>query len=183
MTDRMEAHSPDTDTLARLYALHGDRVYGYCVRMLGCEHDAADALQDTFTNLARRGIDSHGDEERLRFYVFGAARNACFDLMRRRRTDASLDALRETGADVEPLETRALPEQSALDGATRDAVYTALATVPERQRTAWVLRELGDLSYDEVGDRLGMNANAVAQLLHRARNALRVAVPTAALQY
>ena len=182
MTDRMEAHSPDTDTLARLYALHGDRVYGYCVRMLGCEHDAADALQDTFTNLARRGIDSRCDEERLRFYVFGAARNACFDLLRRRRTDASLDALRETGADVEPLETRALPEQSALDGATRDAVYTALATVPERQRTAWVLRELGDLSYDEVGDRLGMNANAVAQLLHRARRALRVAAPTAALQ-
>ena len=72
----MEAHSPDTDALARLYAQHGDRVYGYCLRMLGCEHDAADALQDTFTNLARRGVDPGCEEERLRFYVFGAARNS-----------------------------------------------------------------------------------------------------------
>ena len=183
MTDRMEAHSPDTDTLARLYALHGDRVYGYCVRMLGCEHDAADALQDTFTNLARRGIDS-------------ALRRRAPALLRVRAPPATRASTCSAAGAPRPRSTRcarrartssrsrrrALPEQSALDGATRDAVYSALATVPERQRTAWVLRELGDLSYDEVGDRLGMNANAVAQLLHRARRALRVAAPTAALQ-
>ena len=67
-----------------------------------------------------------------------------------------------------------------MDAATRDAVFGALATVPERQRTAWVLRELGELTHAEVGDRLGMNANAVAQLLHRARRALQLAVPAPA---
>lgn len=179
----MEAHPLDHDVLARLFALHGDRVYGYCVRMLGCEHDAADALQDTFANLARRGVDAERDDDALRYYVFAAARNACFDLQRRRRGDASLEALREAGADVDraPLEPRSEPEQAALDGVTRDAVYGALARVPERQRTAFVLRELGGLTYDEVGERLGMNANSVAQLLHRARRALQIAVPAAAL--
>jgi RNA polymerase sigma-70 factor (ECF subfamily) len=179
MTDRMEARPLEADALGRLYAAHGDRVYGYCVRMLGCEHDAADALQDTFANLARRGVDAR-DDGRLRFYVFAAARNACFDLQRRRRGDASLDALREAGADVDPVETQALPEQSALDTATRDAVFGALGRMPERQRTAWALRELGDLSYDEIAEHLGINANAVAQLLHRARRALQAAVPALA---
>ncbi|MBE2318622.1 sigma-70 family RNA polymerase sigma factor [Solirubrobacter sp. CPCC 204708] len=176
MTDRTEAQPLTHETLARLYALHGDRVFGYCVRMLGCEHDAADALQDTFANLARRGVDPHCDDARLRFYVFAAARNACFDLQRRRRGDASLDALREAGAVPEPVEPRAQPEQAVIDAATRDAVYRALATVSERQRTAWVLREIGDLTYDEVAHHLGMNANSVAQLLHRTRRTLRGAV-------
>jgi DNA-directed RNA polymerase specialized sigma24 family protein len=36
-----------------------------------------------------------------------------------------------------------------------------------------VLRELGDLTYDEIAVRLGMKPNAVAQLLHRARHALQ----------
>ena len=176
----MEAQPLDHDALARLFAAHGDRVYAYCVRMLGNEHDAADALQDTFLNLARRGVDTAGDESRLRFYVFAAARNACFDLQRRRRDEASLDALREAGVNVER-ETAAGPEQAALDGVTRDAVFGALSRVPERQRKAWLLREIGELSYDEVGDRLGMNANSVAQLLHRTRRALQAAIPAAAL--
>jgi RNA polymerase sigma-70 factor (ECF subfamily) len=176
------AHPLDHDTIGRLFELHGDRVYRYCMRMLDCEHDAADALQDTFANLARRGVGAGRDDDALRFYLFAAARNACFDLQRRRRPDASLEALREAGADVEsaPLEPRSTPEQHAIDNATRDAVFGALATVPERQRTAWVLRELGGLTHAELGDRLGMNANAVAQLLHRARRALQLAVPAPA---
>ena len=181
-TDRMEAQPLSHDALARLFAAHGDRVYAYCVRMLGNEHDAADALQDTFLNLARRGVDTAGDESRLRFYVFAAARNACFDLQRRRRDEASLDALREAGVDVDrgSQDMRTDPEQAALDGVTRDAVYGALSLVSERQRKVWLLREVGELTYDEVGDHMGLTANAVAQLLHRTRRTLRAAVPAAA---
>ncbi len=177
-TDRTEAQPLDAAALARLYERHGERVFAYCVRMLDCEHDAADALQDTFANLARRGVDPRCDDERLRFYVFVAARNACVDLQRRRRGDASLDALQEAGVSVEraPVERHSQPEQAALDRATRESVYGALATVPERQRTAWVLREVGELSHEEVAGHLGMNANSVAQLLHRTRRTLRTAI-------
>ena len=172
----------DLDTIGRLFEQHGDRVYGYCLRVLGCEHDAADATQDAFMNLARRGVGAARDDDALRFYLFSTARNACFDLRRRRRGDASLEALRDAGADLDraPLEPRSEPEQRALDNAARAAVFGALATVPERQRTAFVLRELGGLTYDELAEQLGMNANAVAQLLHRARRALQVALPVAA---
>jgi len=165
----------DQGTIARLFELHGDRIYRFCVRVLGCEQDAADALQDTFVNLARRRSVVTGDEASLRFYVFATARNACFDLRRRRRGDASLDALRDAGACVEgdSQAWNAQPEQQVFDRDTRARVYAALADLPERQRTAWVLREVADLSYDEIADRLDMNANAVAQLLHRARRTLQ----------
>jgi RNA polymerase sigma-70 factor (ECF subfamily) len=173
-----EAQPLDPAALARLYERHADRVHAYCLRKLRCQHDAADALQDTFANLARRGVDPRCDDERLQFYVFVAARNACVDLQRRRRDEASLDALREAGVPVErpPLMLCSQPEQAVLDRATREAVYGALATVPERQRTAWVLREVGELSCEEVAGHLNMNANSVAQLLHRTRRTLRAAV-------
>lgn len=169
----------DHDLIGRLFEEHGDRVYGYCLRLLGCEQDAADALQDTFVNLARRGGAVGRDDESLRFYLFATARNACFDLRRRRRPEMSLEALREAGADVEPVvdAPRSEPEQHAIDSATRTLVFGALERVPKRQRTAWVLKEIGDLSYDEIAARLGMNANAVAQLLHRARRTLQGALP------
>ena len=132
MTWKPAPNPLDLDTIGRLFEQHGDRVYGYCLRMLGCEHDAADAPQDTFINLARRGVGAARDDDALRFYLFAAARNACFDLQRRRRGDASLDALREAGADLDraPLEPRSTPEQRALDAATRAAVFGALATRP-----------------------------------------------------
>jgi RNA polymerase sigma-70 factor (ECF subfamily) len=172
----------DNATIGRLFEEHGDRVYGYCLRILGCEHDAADALQDTFANLARRGGAAGRDDETLRFYLFAAARNACFDLQRRRRPEASLDALREAGAEPAPAQTstQAAPDQRAIDAAARAVVFTALERVPERQRTAWVLQAVGELSHDEIAARLGMNANSVAQLLHRARRALQGALPAAA---
>jgi RNA polymerase sigma-70 factor, ECF subfamily len=167
----------DTAALGRLFDRYGERVYGYCVRLLGCEHDAADAVQDAFVNLARRRSSAGDDPDAQRAYVFAAARNACFDLRRRRREAASLEVLLEAGAD--PAAPDAPPEQRLLAAETRDDVRRALAAIPARQRSAWVMRELGELSYEEIGERLGMNENAVAQLLHRARRSLAAAFPEA----
>jgi RNA polymerase sigma-70 factor (ECF subfamily) len=165
----------DHTMIGRLFEQHGDQVYRFCVRVLGCEHDAADAVQNTFLNLARRQSLVSGDEESQRFYLFATARNACFDLRRRRRGDTSLDALRDAGVPFEDTSHACdvQPEQQAIDRDARARLYTALAGLPERQRTAWVLRELADLTYDEIAERLDMNVNAVAQLLHRARRALQ----------
>jgi RNA polymerase sigma-70 factor (ECF subfamily) len=160
----------DTSVLGRLFDQYGERVYGYCVRLLGCEHDAADAVQDAFVNLARRRSAAGDDPGAQRAYVFAAARNACFDLRRRRRETTSLELLLEVGG--EPPSPDATPEQQLLAAEGRENVRRALNAIPERQRTAWVLRELGEQSYEEIGARLEMNPNAVAQLLHRARRSL-----------
>jgi RNA polymerase sigma-70 factor (ECF subfamily) len=165
----------DGASIGHLFEQHGDHVYRFCLRVLGCRQDAADALQNTFVNLARRQAVVTGDEVAVRAYVFAAARNACFDLRRSARDEDSLDALRDAGADVgrEASLAGSLPEQRAIDREAHDRLVAALRELPERQRTAWVLRELADLSYGEIAVRLGMKPNAVAQLLHRARHALQ----------
>jgi RNA polymerase sigma-70 factor (ECF subfamily) len=55
---------------------------------------------------------------------------------------------------------------------TAHAVRHAASSLPERYRAVLVMREVEDLTYEAIGERLGMNENAVAQLLHRARKRL-----------
>ena len=174
LRDHSAGRTLDGAAISRMFEAHGDQVYRFCLRLLGCPHDAADALQDTFLNLARRQAVVPGDAVAARAYVFAAARNACFDLRRRVRDEESLDALVAGGADVE--RGGALPEQRAIDREAHARVVAALGALSDQQRTAWVLRELADLTYDEIAIRLGMKPNAVAQLLHRARGALRRAL-------
>src|SRR5919198_3947634 len=66
-----------------------------------------------------------------------------------------------------------LPDEGPLRAAHADAVRAANALLPPRQREALALRELEELSYDQVAVVMGMNRNSVAQLISRARLNLR----------
>jgi hypothetical protein len=65
------------------------------------------------------------------------------------------------------------PLASAIRTADLDAIWTALGALPRRQRRALLLRELGGLSYHELGRALGMSQSAVESLLFRARQRTR----------
>ena len=65
------------------------------------------------------------------------------------------------------------PERAALLGAQQVEVRDANMRLAPRQRMVLALRELEDRSYAEIGEILGMNENAVAQLISRARIRLR----------
>jgi hypothetical protein len=65
------------------------------------------------------------------------------------------------------------PLASAIRALDLDAIWTALSSLPRRQRRALLLRELGGLSYHELGLALGVSQSAVESLLFRARQQLR----------
>ncbi|EHN09315.1 sigma-70 region 2 [Patulibacter medicamentivorans] len=151
--------------------------------MLGCPAAAEDATQETFLNLLRRAPAVRDDPDAVRTYVFATARNACCDLLRRRRAVVSLDALAEAGdraGDPVSLDPRHDPERRALSAELRGDLVAALARIPPRQAEVMVLRVAGDLSYTQIANRVDTNANNVAQILHRARrNLVTVLEPVA----
>ena len=65
------------------------------------------------------------------------------------------------------------PERKALVEGQQEQVRAAHARLPERQREVLVLRELEEMSYDEIAAIMEMNRNSVAQLISRARIKLR----------
>ncbi len=75
----------DGDAFAQLYDRHERRVFGFCLRMLGTDDEAADATQETFMRLLRRLPALQGRDLNFVAYALGAARNACYDTIEARR--------------------------------------------------------------------------------------------------
>lgn len=167
----------DGAAFALLYDRYEQRIYTFCHRLVGNDADAADAAQDAFVKVLQR-LPGLGDRE-LNFgaYLFTAARNASYDVIGKRKKAEAVDEIPEYGSQPvygEQGDRLDLdPEGAAMLGALQDQVRAANARLPERQREVLALRELEELSYDEIGAMMGMNRNAVAQLISRARIKLR----------
>lgn len=170
------AAAGDGPAFACLYEAYERRIFNYLVRLLGDRHEAEDATQDAFLRVMAKLPDL--DQEELRFgpYLYTAARNAGYDVIAKRRKVEPSGAVPEEAADPfrnEPADLETDPERSVLAGSQERAVRAANERLPERQREALALRELDDMSYDEIGSVMEMKSNAVAQLISRARIGLR----------
>lgn len=143
-----------------MYERHAARIHGFCVRRLGDQDDAADAVQDTFLRawLALRD----GAEIRHPLpWLLTIADNVCVSRFRARRARVVTTELSErTGVDF----PEAVGDVAGL--------AAALRALPDRQRRALLRRELQGYSYDEIGAELGASRASVAALLHRARLAV-----------
>lgn len=138
------------------------RLLAYTRQMLrGSEHDAEDALQDVLMR-AYGGLRANGRELALRAWLYRVAHNRCLDQLRRPAgaPAAAMDLMRSQIHD--PV---AETEQ-------RESLQRLLADVrrlPEQQRSALLMRELGGMAYVDVAGALGVSVAAVKSLLVRAR--------------
>jgi RNA polymerase sigma factor (sigma-70 family) len=162
------AAAGEGQAFADLYDRHEQRVYGFCLRLLGNPADAADATQETFMRLLKRLPALDGRDLNFVAYVFTTARHACYDIIQaRKRVELSGEEIEASGPEPGAIEED--PERAAMLAATRELTEQAHARLPERQREVLALRELEGLSYEEIGEVLELKPNAVAQLISRAR--------------
>jgi RNA polymerase sigma-70 factor (ECF subfamily) len=135
------------------------------------EQDAEDAVQDASLRALRYFGTFTGGNGRAWFLRI--VRNACY-IKRGRRAPVESDPFDEEHHTVK----QALPDPETallrLDGAVR--LERAIATLPARARKIIVLRELDDLSYEEMAEALDIPAGTVMSALFRARRALRAAL-------
>ena len=172
----------DSAAFARLYDRYERRAYNLCYRITGSRDDAADATQETFLRVLERLPRLMGRELQFGPYLLRAARHASYDAIARRRRAAPSAEIPDSAVPVgsgEPEPDR--PERQVLLEAHQEQIRAANATLPTRQREALALRELEELSYDEIAEIMGMNRNSVAQLLSRARIGLRDGLRRSAL--
>jgi RNA polymerase sigma factor (sigma-70 family) len=177
------AAAGDGNAFATLYERYERRAYNLAYRVTGSEDDAADAVQDAFVNVLRRLPKLEGRELAFGSYLFTATRNACYDLIQKRKRAEPSDAIPETAAPIgaaagggfglDPGDPDEDPDRRLLLESQQEEIRAANARLPERQREALALRELEELSYDEIAAIMDMNRNSVAQLISRARINLR----------
>jgi RNA polymerase sigma-70 factor (ECF subfamily) len=166
------AREGDREAFGELYRQTSRRVLGLCLHLLGRREDAEDATSEVFMKLGR-ALGRYDDALPFRPWLTGVAARHCLDRLRRRRREQRLF---ETERDDEPAASGE-PARSPLAGLLaeegRGAIAAAIAALPERQRVPLVLRYHGELSYDEIAERLDWTRQRVAVTLFRAKQSLR----------
>ena len=175
----------DAVAFGELYDRYERRLFAYAYRLLGSREDAGDAVQDAIVKVLRRiATLAERDELNVSAYLFTATRNAAYDISARRTRTPPIDVVPEpTTAEAArtPAPVDLDPERAALLEGSRDQIRAAHARLPARHREVLALRELDGRSYDEIGAIMGLKANAVAQLISRARLRLRAELRREAL--
>ena len=152
-----------------LYRDARDDVYAYVVTLLHDRGAAEDVTAQAFERAFRKAgaYDSRRGGERA--WVFGIARNAALDELRRRKRTAALTA--------DPEDAKAPATDDAAERALeRAAVRAALATLPARDREVIALKFHAGLDNAEIAAVLGVSPSNAGTLLHRAMTKLREAV-------
>ncbi|MEP6528151.1 MAG: RNA polymerase sigma factor [Nocardioidaceae bacterium] len=160
----------DRASFAEIFGRHASALYRYAVRMLDGDHQAAeDAVQETMTK-AWLNLDRFRGDAGLRTWLFRLLVNQCSDIRRRRRPIAVDDGL----LSVLAADTAPEPAEAATVVELREALDLALLELPWRQRAAWLLREIEELTYAEIAEILGTSVTVVRGQLHRARATLAI---------
>jgi len=163
----------DRGAFAALVERHGPALHRYARRLLHDDGATEDCVQEAFL-AAWRGLPSFRGEAAVRTWLFTLARHQAFAEQRRAAGNRTRPQLRAVDpADlVDAVDPRADPAGVSEEGQLLADLDAALRLLPERQRSAWILREVEELSYAEVGAVLDVTPTVVRGLLERARASL-----------
>jgi RNA polymerase sigma factor (sigma-70 family) len=160
----------DTSAWEELYATYEPRLRRFARSLTNSGHDADDLVSETFLRVLPALDRLDPSRLNLEAYLFTTTRNLFLDEVARTRRAEPVAEVPEQAA---PVAIEDDPERSTMLGAQQREVRIANASLQPRQRLVLSLCELEDRSYAEIGELVGLNENAVAQLVYRARESLR----------
>lgn len=160
-----EASSREKDDLWQELLAYRDKVFCLCLGFVGNAADARDLAQDTFAKALVHCREAGPD--RLQPWIMRIARNTCLDQARRRKARGPLHSVSEFTA----VEWRTPEDSAAAEDEVR-IVRKAIASLPRRQRDVLVMREYGELTYQEIASALRISNGTVMSRLNRGRQAV-----------
>jgi RNA polymerase sigma-70 factor, ECF subfamily len=161
----------DTEAWDVLVRKYWRRVFKIAYKFVARYDDAEDLTQEIFVKLLS-ALPTYDRRASFKTWLTRISRNLCIDRYRRRRREAERFT-QEIDPDAIPLEGLVPRPDSALE--ERDQVATvrrALATLPPLYREAVLLRDIHELSYEEIGRRLRLPEGTVKSRINRGRREL-----------
>jgi len=173
----------DEPAFRELIESHRDRVFNITYRMLGNRAEAEDVAQEVFITVFKT-IETFREESKFSTWLYRVTVNHCKNrikyLARRHERDRDeLDEIKTASPTDSQTRTPGTPAvirrpDKALEGAQLEQLMQdAIDTLDEEHRALVVLRDVEDLSIDEICEITGLPDGTVKSRLHRARLALR----------
>jgi len=165
--DTLAGRAADGDTVAFevLVRRHGPLMRAYAARMLGSTYESDDVVQETFVTAWRR-LGELQEGAAVRSWLMRILSRRCIDRIRARHEH---DDVTELDA---PTPDREEPSRVAEARTATEALGRALDRLPPLQKRCWVLREVGQYSYDDIARELDVPVSTVRGQLARGRRKL-----------
>ncbi len=171
-----QAQSGNLQAFEELVRRHSQLIYRALAAILGNPADAQDAMQDTLLS-AFKHIGGFQGRSKFSTWLVSIARNSALQRLRRGKNMESLDeGVDGEETDFHPRQVRAWqdnPEQFYSKSEIRQLVERGILALPANYRAVVMLRDIQQLSTDEVAQQLGLSAPAVKTRLLRGRLMLR----------
>ena len=153
-------------------------ITNFVYRMLNDYEMAVDLAQETFVRVYT-SIGRYEANFSFSTYIYRIASNLAISEIRirkRRRVVSFFSVFQSDDGEMlehDPADTRQLAEDALLEDERRLAVTKAIATLPEKYRSALVLRDIEDHSYEQIAQILDLSEGTVKSRINQARNLLR----------
>jgi len=154
----------ETAAFDELYRRYSRRLFGYIQRHLRDREEAEDLFQEVFFSVLHDRGARFGGPGRFGGWLFTVARNACLDRLRgARRRELRDQALQREAGPSDPS-----PEERLSQRQRVEQIRSALGALAPAQQEVLVLKQLGELTYQQVAAVLGVPEGTVKSRLHLA---------------
>jgi RNA polymerase sigma-70 factor (ECF subfamily) len=170
----------DEQAFNEVVRAHGDKVFSLVYRMIGNRAEAEDLAQEVFVTVFKT-VDGFRGESKFSTWLLRIAANHCKNrikyLSRRRTEGASVDDM----TDEKMADTGRAPMHGHIDAPDvlleaaelERLMQQAIGTLDEDHRLLIVLRDVEELSYEEIGEVSGLPEGTIKSRLHRARMSIK----------
>lgn len=168
------ARDGDQEAFGELVRLYEKKVYALTLRMCKNPEDAAEAAQEAFL-AAWQGLKFFRGESSFSTWLYRLASNASVDLLRReqRHKAGAGPSLNDEDTFIDVVDDAPSPQLAAERSELRKQIEEGLQALTPEHRTVLVLREMHQLSYDEIAAALDLDTGTVKSRISRARKQLR----------
>ena len=170
-----KAQKGDTNAFGTLVASYEKFIFNVACKMFSNSEDASDIAQEALIK-AYKNIDKFDFNSSFSTWLYRITVNACIDEMRRRkgRESISIDAEdEESGLALQIEDTYLGAEERVIQNETVSEVRAAIDKLSEEHKTVIILRDLQDMTYEQVAQTLDLSIGTVKSRLARARKSLK----------
>ncbi len=146
---------------------HQKKVFLICLGFSRNASDAQDLAQEVYLK-AYKNIGTLADLSLAKFWLFRIARNTCLNFQKKHRLSSS-----SAFAVTQKIKDPQNPESEMIHKEQIRMLKGAIQRLPKKQRDVFVLKEYGDLSYQEIAETLKIELGTVMSRLNRARQAVK----------